>query len=101
MAQQPHGRSLGNNFDYQFPHVAGPGQARRRLAARYNLLLGGVSGLVTSKVATRSDQVTPITAFASVSGCPEENLADGGTSTVLHYPRVLPLYLTFPTAFIN
>jgi len=99
-------------LNVKLPHLPAWTTARRRVAARYSELLGGIDGLITPRVANERSHVYHLYVVAterrsSLKQC----LADAGITTSLNYPKALPFYpayaylghksTDFPVAYRN
>jgi dTDP-4-amino-4,6-dideoxygalactose transaminase len=66
---------------------------RRRVAALYDKLLGGVAGITTPRVAADRDHVYHLYVIRTEKrDALKKHLADSGIATVLNYPKALPFY---------
>jgi len=99
-------------LNVKLPHLAAWTDARRRVAARYNDLLGGIDGLTIPKVGPNRDHVYHLYVIRTGKrDALKKHLGDAGISTVLNYPKALPFYpayqylghkpADFPAAFAN
>jgi dTDP-4-amino-4,6-dideoxygalactose transaminase len=80
-------------LNVKLPHLAAWTQARRRVAARYDELLGGICDLATATVAPGLAHVFHLYVIrTSRRDALKKHLADAGISTVLNYPKALPFY---------
>lgn len=77
----------------KLPHLAQWTEARRRVAARYDELLGGVAGLTLPTTAAGRDHVFHLYVIRTErrDGL-RAALADAGIATMLNYPKALPFY---------
>jgi dTDP-4-amino-4,6-dideoxygalactose transaminase len=96
----------------KLPHLAAWTEARRRVAARYDDLLGGVPGLVTPRQAPEREHVYHLYVIRTdARDGLRKSLGDAGIATMLNYPKALPFYpayaylghtpADFPVAFAN
>lgn len=96
----------------KLPHLAAWTTARRRVAARYNDLLGDIVSLTTPKVAPDRSHVYHLYVVATdTRDLLKKALADAGITTSLNYPKALPFYpayaylghkpADFPAAYRN
>lgn len=80
-------------LNVKLPHLAAWTTARRRVAARYDELLGKIPGLVIPKVGANRDHVYHLYVIRSDRReALKKHLGDAGVSTVLNYPKALPFY---------
>ncbi len=102
----------GAVLNVKLPHLQAWTEARRRVAARYDKLLGGLSDLVTPKVGPDRDHVYHLYVIRSEARDALRNhLTNAGIATVLNYPKALPFYPAysylghvpedFPIAYAN
>jgi dTDP-4-amino-4,6-dideoxygalactose transaminase len=96
----------------KLPHLPGWTEARRRVAARYGVLLEDVGDVVTPKVAAGRDHVYHLYVIRTENrDVVRMHLAEAGIETVLNYPKALPFYPVyahfghgpedFPNAYAN
>jgi dTDP-4-amino-4,6-dideoxygalactose transaminase len=96
----------------KLPHLASWTEARRRLAAIYSELLGGLEEVETPKVASGREHVYHLYVIRTDRRDElKKHLGAAGISTVLNYPKALPFYPAyaylhhtpgdFPVAFTN
>ena len=99
-------------LNVKLPHLQKWTDARRSVAAKYNQLLAGVSGLRLPEVGKDRDHVYHLYVVRTARRDElKKNLADAGISTVLNYPKALPFYPAysylghkpedFPVAYAN
>ena len=99
-------------LNVKFPHLPAWTTARRRIAARYNALLGGIDNLSTPKVeANRSHAYHLYVVATDKRELLKKSLGDAGITTSLNYPKALPFYpaysylghksTDFPVAYQN
>ena len=99
-------------LNVKLPHLPAWTTARRRVAARYNDLLGHINNLTTPRVAADRSHVYHLYVVAtSTRDFLKTVLADAGITTSLNYPKVLPFYpayaylghksADFPAAYRN
>jgi dTDP-4-amino-4,6-dideoxygalactose transaminase len=99
-------------LNVKLPHLPAWTEARRRVASRYDKLLSGVGDVVTPKVARGRDHVYHLYVIRTEKrDALKKHLADAGITTVLNYPKALPLYpayaylghqpADFPVAYAN
>jgi dTDP-4-amino-4,6-dideoxygalactose transaminase len=99
-------------LNVKFPHLPAWTTARRRIAARYNELLGGIDNLSTPKVeANRSHAYHLYVVATDKRELLKKSLGDAGITTSLNYPKALPFYpaysylghksTDFPVAYQN
>ena len=99
-------------LNVKLPHLPAWTTARRRVAARYNDLLGHIDNLTTPKVAEDRSHVYHLYVVATDKrDLLKKALADGGITTSLNYPKALPFYpayaylghkpADFPAAYRN
>ena len=99
-------------LNVKVPHLPTWTTARRRVASRYNDLLGGINGLATPKVGEDRGHVYHLYVITTDRrDLLKATLADAGITTSLNYPKALPFYpayaylggkpADFPTAFRN
>lgn len=83
----------GAVLSVKLPHLPRWTEARRKVAARYNELLGGVGDIVTPKVGPDRDHVYHLYVIRTEKrdGL-KKHLGDAGIGTVLNYPKALPFY---------
>jgi len=87
-------------LNVKLPHLQSWTEARRRVAGRYNELLGGIQGLEIPKVATGRDHVYHLYVIRTDKrDALKKHLADAGISTSLNYPKALPFYPAY--AYLN
>jgi dTDP-4-amino-4,6-dideoxygalactose transaminase len=80
-------------LNVKLPHLPAWTEARRRVAARYNELLGEVGAVTTPKVAPDRDHVYHLYVIRTEKrDALRKHLADAGIATVLNYPKALPFY---------
>lgn len=83
----------GAVLNVKLPHLSAWTESRRRVAARYDELLDGVSDVITPPVAPERDHVYHLYVIRTASrDALKKHLADAGISTVLNYPKALPFY---------
>src|SRR5689334_24383951 len=99
-------------LNVKLPHLPAWTTARRRVAARYNDLLGHINNLTTPRVAADRSHVYHLYVVAmSRRDFLKTALADAGITTSLNYPKALPFYpayaylghksADFPAAYRN
>lgn len=99
-------------LNVKLPHLLAWTTARRRVAARYNDLLGHVHNLTTPKVAEDRSHVYHLYVVKTdTRDALKKALADRGITTSLNYPKALPFYpaygylghkpADFPAAYYN
>jgi dTDP-4-amino-4,6-dideoxygalactose transaminase len=99
-------------LNVKLPHLPAWTTARRRIAVRYNELLGGLDNLVTPKVAADRSHVYHLYVVATDErDLLKKSLGDAGITTSLNYPKALPFYpaysylghkpTDFPAAYRN
>jgi dTDP-4-amino-4,6-dideoxygalactose transaminase len=99
-------------LNVKLPHLSAWITARRRVATRYNDLLGHVDNLTTPKVAEDRSHVYHLYVVTTDRrDSLKQALADGGITTSLNYPKALPFYpayaylghkpADFPAAYRN
>jgi dTDP-4-amino-4,6-dideoxygalactose transaminase len=99
-------------LNVKLPYLPAWTTARRRVAARYNDLLGGIDSLATPKVGDDRTHVYHLYVVATETrDSLKESLTDAGITTSLNYPKALPFYpayaylghkpADFPTAYRN
>jgi dTDP-4-amino-4,6-dideoxygalactose transaminase len=99
-------------LNVKLPHLPAWTTARRRVAARYNDLLGHINNLTTPRVAADRSHVYHLYVVAtSTRDFLKTVLADAGITTSLNYPKALPFYpaydylghksADFPAAYRN
>ncbi|PYK73753.1 MAG: erythromycin biosynthesis sensory transduction protein eryC1 [Verrucomicrobia bacterium] len=99
-------------LNVKLPHLPAWTTARRRVAARYNDLLGQIDTLTTPKVAEDRSHVYHLYVVTTdTRGSLKQALADSGITTSLNYPKALPFYpayaylghkpADFPAAYSN
>jgi len=99
-------------LNVKLPHLPAWTTARRRVAARYNDLLGQIDTLTTPKVAEDRSHVYHLYVVTTdTRGSLKQALADCGITTSLNYPKALPFYpayaylghkpADFPAAYSN
>jgi dTDP-4-amino-4,6-dideoxygalactose transaminase len=99
-------------LNVKLPHLPAWTTARRRVAARYNDLLGHINNLTTPRVAADRSHVYHLYVVAtSTRDFLKTVLADAGITTSLNYPKALPFYpayaylghksADFPVAYRN
>jgi dTDP-4-amino-4,6-dideoxygalactose transaminase len=102
----------GAVLNVKLPHLQAWTDARLRVAARYDDLLGEVGDITTPKVAPGRDHVYHLYVIRTARrDALKEHLAEAGISTVLNYPKALPFYpayaylgskpADFPVAYAN
>lgn len=80
-------------LNVKLPHLPAWTTARRRVAARYNDLLGHLDNLSTPKVAKDRSHVYHLyVVTTNTRDLLRKALADGGITTSLNYPKALPFY---------
>lgn len=80
-------------LNVKLPHLPAWTTARRRIAARYNELLGRIDNLVTPKIAAERSHVYHLYVIATDKrDVLKKSLADAGITTSLNYPKALPFY---------
>lgn len=96
----------------KLPHLSAWTEARRRVAACYDALLGGVGDVITPKIGSDRDHVYHLYVIRTENrDALKEYLAQAGISTVLNYSKALPFYPAyiylghipkdFPAAYFN
>ena len=99
-------------LNVKLPHLADWTEARRRVASRYDEMLGGVGDIVTPKIGRNRDHVYHLYVIRTGKrDALKKHLADAGIATVLNYPKALPFYpayaylghkpADFPVAYAN
>jgi dTDP-4-amino-4,6-dideoxygalactose transaminase len=99
-------------LNVKLPHLPAWTTARRRVAARYNDLLGPLDNLSTPKVAEDRSHVYHLYVVTTdTRDLLKKALADNGITTSLNYPKALPFYpayayldhkpADFPAAYHN
>jgi dTDP-4-amino-4,6-dideoxygalactose transaminase len=99
-------------LNVKLPHLPAWTTARRRVAARYNDLLSGITSLATPKVGgDRSHVYHLYVVTTDRRDSLKKSLADAGITTSLNYPKALPFYpayaylghkpADFPAAYRN
>src|SRR6476646_7385458 len=99
-------------LNVKLPHLAAWTEARRRVAARYNQLLDGITEVVRPVVAADRDHVYHLYVIRTEKrDALRKHLTNAGISTVLNYPKALPFYpaydylkhvpADFPVAYAN
>src|SRR5438445_2514423 len=99
-------------LNVKLPHLDAWTQARRRVAARYDEVLGTISGVVTPNVAPGREHVYHLYVIRTGErDALKKHLTEAGVTTVLNYPKALPFYPAyrylkhtaedFPVAFAN
>ena len=99
-------------LNVKLPHLPAWTTARRKVAARYNDLLGHLDNLSTPKVAKDRSHVYHLYVVTTdTRDSLKKALADGGVTTSLNYPKALPFYpaytylghkpADFPAAYHN
>jgi dTDP-4-amino-4,6-dideoxygalactose transaminase len=99
-------------LNVKLPHLAAWTTTRRRVAARYNELLGDIDSLITPKVGDDRSHVYHLYVVATDErDSLKKALADSGITTSLNYPKSLPFYpaynylghkpTDFPVAYRN
>jgi len=99
-------------LNVKLPHLPAWTTARRRVAARYNDLLGHLDNLSTPKVAEDRSHVYHLYVVTTdTRDLLKKALTDGGITTSLNYPKALPFYpayaylehkpADFPAAYHN
>jgi dTDP-4-amino-4,6-dideoxygalactose transaminase len=99
-------------LNVKLPHLPAWTTARRRIAARYNELLGGITDLTTPKVAPDRSHVYHLYVSATDKrDLLKRTLSDSEITTSLNYPKALPFYpaygylghtpADFPAAYRN
>lgn len=99
-------------LNVKLPHLPAWTTARRRVAARYNDLLGDLDNLTTPKVAEDRSHVYHLYVVTTdTRDLLKKALSDGGITTSLNYPKALPFYpayaylehkpADFPVAYQN
>jgi dTDP-4-amino-4,6-dideoxygalactose transaminase len=102
----------GAVLSVKLPHLAGWTQARRKIAATYDELLGEISEVVTPVVGPHRDHVYHLYVIRTDQrDALRQHLKDAGVDTVLNYPKALPFYpayaylghtpADFPVAYAN
>ena len=83
----------GAVLNVKLPHLEEWTAARRRVAARYDSLLGGIGDVVIPKVVEDRDHVYHLYVIRTEKrDALKKHLADAGVATVLNYPKALPFY---------
>jgi dTDP-4-amino-4,6-dideoxygalactose transaminase len=96
----------------KLPHLSDWTEARRRVAARYDELLGSIDGIVTPKVAPGRQHVYHLYVIRTEKrDALRKHLSNAGISTVINYSKALPFYPAyaylghteedFPVAYAN
>jgi dTDP-4-amino-4,6-dideoxygalactose transaminase len=96
----------------KLPHLSAWTEARHRVAACYDALLGGVGDVITPKIGPDRDHVYHLYVIRTENrDALKEYLTQAGISTVLNYPKALPFYPAyahlghipkdFPAAYFN
>jgi dTDP-4-amino-4,6-dideoxygalactose transaminase len=96
----------------KLPHLPAWTEARRRVASRYDELLGNIDDVVTPKVAPGRDHVYHLYVIRTEKrDALKKHLSDAWITTVLNYPKALPFYPAysylghlpqdFPAAYAN
>jgi dTDP-4-amino-4,6-dideoxygalactose transaminase len=99
-------------LNVKLPHLTAWTEARRRVASRYDALLSGIEGVRTPNIAAGREHVYHLYVIrAARRDSLKKHLAENGVTTVLNYPKALPLlpayaYLghqpeDFPVAYLN
>jgi len=99
-------------LNVKLPHLPAWTTARRRVATRYNDLLGPLDNLSTPKVAEDRSHVYHLYVVTTDNrDLLKKALANGGITTSLNYPKALPFYpayayldhkpVDFPAAYHN
>ena len=87
-------------LNVKLPYLDRWTKARRRIAARYDELLGDVHDLVTPIVAANREHVYHLYVIRTAArDSLKKNLGEAGISTVLNYPKALPFYPAY--AYLN
>jgi dTDP-4-amino-4,6-dideoxygalactose transaminase len=87
-------------LNVKLPYLDRWTKARRRIAARYDELLGDVDDLVTPMVAANREHVYHLYVIRTAArDSLKKNLGEAGISTVLNYPKALPFYPAY--AYLN
>jgi len=87
-------------LNVKLPYLENWTKARRRIAARYDELLGDVDDLVTPMVAANREHVYHLYVIRTAArDSLKKNLGEAGISTVLNYPKALPFYPAY--AYLN
>jgi dTDP-4-amino-4,6-dideoxygalactose transaminase len=77
----------------KLPHLPAWTEARRRIAAHYDALLGGVGDLVAPGIAPGREHVYHLYVVRTERrDALKKRLTDAGVATVLNYPKALPFY---------
>jgi dTDP-4-amino-4,6-dideoxygalactose transaminase len=80
-------------LNVKLPHLPAWTTARRRIAARYNELLGGIDNLLTPQIAADRSHVYHLYVVSTDKrDLLKKSLADAGITTSLNYPKALPFY---------
>ncbi len=83
----------GAILNVKLPHLKQWTEARRRVAARYDMLLQDVSEVRTPKVGPDREHVYHLYVIRTKERDRlRKHLADAGIATVLNYPKALPFY---------
>ena len=96
----------------KLPHLPAWTRSRQRVAATYDELLAGADTLVTPRIASDREHVYHLYVIRTENRDPlKKHLSDAGISTVINYPKALPLYPAyaylghktddFPIAYAN
>jgi dTDP-4-amino-4,6-dideoxygalactose transaminase len=99
-------------LNVKLPHLKAWTTARRRIAARYNNVLGHLDNITTPKVAEDRSHVYHLYVVTTeIRDLLKKALADGAIATSLNYPKALPFYpayaylghkpADFPAAYHN
>ena len=87
-------------LNVKLPHLQAWTEARRRVAGRYDQLLGGIQGLEIPKVAAGRDHVYHLYVIRTDKrDALKKHLADAAINTSLNYPKALPFYPAY--AYLN
>lgn len=83
----------GAVLNVKLPRLAAWTQERRRVAARYDELLGGIGDVVIPKIAPDRDHVYHLYVIRTHErDALKKHLTAAGIATVLNYPKALPFY---------
>ena len=102
----------GAVLNTKLPHLGAWTEARRRIAAEYDRLLGDVEHVATPKLRADRDHVYHLYVIRSAErNALRDHLRERGIQTVLNYPKALPFYPAyaylkhvpgdFPIAYAN
>jgi dTDP-4-amino-4,6-dideoxygalactose transaminase len=80
-------------LNVKLPHLQKWTDERRRVAGRYDALLKDVGGVITPKIAPRSEHVYHLYVIRTEKrDALRKHLTNAGIPTVLNYPKALPFY---------